>query len=79
MTQFTQRRRWNPAGKEECDELADRDGYHQDNVHKEVIHGITSSRAGLTARAGQTFSTIQNDSKVQETAKSRDEDEANKQ
>ena len=33
---------------------------------------------GLTLRAGQTFSPIQNDRKVQETAKYRDEDEANK-
>ena len=37
------------------------------------------SRTGLTSRAGHTFSPIQNESKVQETAKYRDEDEANKQ
>ena len=38
-----------------------------------------SSRTDLTSRAGQTFSPTQNDRKVQETAKYRDKDEANKQ
>ena len=32
----------------------------------------------MTLRVGQTFSPIQNDRKVQETAQNRDEDEANK-
>ena len=81
LTTLDVRRRWSPAGREECDEFANRDGYQQDNVHKEVnVRTLTSnsSRTGLTSRARQTFSPIQNDSKVQETAKYRDEDEANK-
>ena len=56
MTQFTQRRRWNPAGREECAELAARDGYHQDNVHKEVIHGITQLQDGLDSTSGTDVS-----------------------
>ena len=38
--------------KEECAELAARDGYQQDNVHKEVIHGITQLQDGLDSTSG---------------------------
>ena len=66
-----------PAGTKKCDEFSARDRYEQDNVQKEVMHDIKQLQDGLTSRAERTFS--QNDSKVQETSKYRDEDEANKQ
>ena len=52
MTQFSQRRRWSPAGREECDEFAARDGYQQDNVHKEVVHDIKQLQDGLDITSG---------------------------
>ena len=44
--------RWIPAGREECDEFAVRDGYQQDNVHKEVIHDIKQLQDGLDITSG---------------------------
>ena len=64
-TQFSRRRRWSPAGREECDEFAARDEHQRPGPHS-VRCRITytrrrctksnSSRTGLTSRAGQTFS-----------------------
>ena len=51
-TQFSQRRRWSPAGRRECDEFAALDGYQQNNVHKEVMHDIKQFQDGLDTTSG---------------------------
>ena len=49
-------------------------------MHKEVMHDIKQLQDGLDITSGTgRFPPIQNDNRVQETAKYRDEDEANKQ
>ena len=52
MTQFSQRRRWSPAGREECDEFQARDGYQQENVHKELMHDIKQLQERLDITSG---------------------------
>ena len=53
--------------------------YQQDDVHKEVVHDINQLQDGLDITRETDVSPNQNDNQIQETAKCRDEDEANKQ
>ena len=67
-TQFSQRRRWSPAVREECDKFAARDGYQQDNVHKEVMHDIKQLQDGLDVTSGtDVFRTVARSRRQQST------------